>query len=123
MNKQKNVFGEEITECGYEPITGFYRDGTCHTEDNDIGVHTVCVRVTDQFLEYSKSQGNDLSTPMEEFGFPGLLAGDQWCLCAQRWMQAYNDGFAPKVVLAATNIKTLDIVPLEYLKEYALDLL
>ena len=122
MTKQINIFGDEITPCSYDPLTGFFRDGCCNTEERDIGSHTVCVQVTDDFLEYSKSKGNDLSTPIPEFSFPGLVSGDRWCLCAQRWLEAYEDGMAPKVVLLATNEKVLDIISIELLKQYALDL-
>ena len=122
MTKQINIFGDEITPCSYDPLTGFFRDGCCNTEERDIGSHTVCVQITEAFLEYSKSKGNDLSTPIPEFGFPGLVSGDRWCLCAQRWLEAYEDGMAPKVVLLATNEKVLDIISIELLKQYALDL-
>ena len=121
MNKQKNVFGEPIKECSREPMTGFYRDGSCNTDERDLGSHTVCVQMTREFLEYSARKGNDLSTPMPEFGFEGVNPGERWCLCAQRWLEAYNDDMAPKVILQATNEKVLDIIPLEYLKRKALD--
>ena len=123
MDEQRNVFGEYIEECGWDPVTGYYRDGKCHTDDNDMGSHTVCVKVTDKFLDYSIQKGNDLSTPVPEFGFPGLIAGDHWCLCAERWSEAYKDGVAPKVILKATNIKVLEIISLDILKKYAIDLL
>lgn len=122
MDKQKNVFGEDIKECGCAPLSGFFRDGYCHTNADDVGSHTVCAQVTEDFLIYSKSKGNDLSTPVPEFGFEGLTAGDRWCLCAQRWQEAYVDGTAPKVVLQSTNEEVLKIIPLEYLKQYAIDL-
>lgn len=122
MEQQKNVFGDKLEVCGYEPMTGFYRDGTCNTEQRDLGSHTVCVQVTEEFLNYSKSKGNDLSTPVPEFDFPGLVPGDRWCVCAQRWFEAYKDGVAPKVVLLSTNQKVLDIIPLDVLKSAALDL-
>ena len=122
MDKQKNVFGEDIKECGCTPLSGFFRDGYCHTNADDVGSHTVCAQVTEDFLIYSKSKGNDLSTPVPEFGFEGLTAGDRWCLCAQRWQEAYVDGTAPKVVLQSTNEEVLKIIPLEYLKQYAIDL-
>ncbi len=121
--QQRNVFGDPIEECGYDPVTGFYRDGMCNSDDNDMGSHTVCVKVTDTFLEYSASKGNDLTTPMPEYGFPGLIAGDRWCLCAERWSEAYKDSVAPKVILAATNIKALEVISMDILKKYAIDLL
>ena len=121
--QQKNVFGDPIEECGYDPVTGFFRDGMCNTDDNDVGSHTVCVKVTDEFLKYSYSQGNDLITPMPEYGFPGLIPGDRWCLCAERWNEAYKENAAPKVILKATNIRALDIIPIEILKKHAIDLL
>ena len=120
--KQKNVFGDDLVTCGYEPITGFYRDGSCNTEQRDVGSHTICVSVTEEFLSYSKSKGNDLITPVPEFGFPGLVAGDRWCVCAQRWLEAYEDNVAPKVIMSATNEKVLDIVSIDILKKYALDI-
>lgn len=119
---QKNVFGETLTLCSDSPMTGYYRDGSCSTDDTDRGSHTVCVKVTEEFLTYTAQQGNDLSTPMPEFGFPGLKSGDQWCVCAQRWYEAQKDGAAPKVILMATNEKVLEIIPLEVLKKYAIDL-
>ncbi len=122
MNKQKNVFGEELIECSCKPMTGFYRDGSCHTDQRDVGLHTVCVQVTREFLRYSKNKGNDLSTPIPEFEFPGLSDGDRWCLCAQRWKEAYEDGAAPRVILQATHVKTLDIIPIDILKPFAIDL-
>ena len=97
--KQKNVFGETIELCCENPITGFFRDGFCHTDERDEGVHTVCVSMTKDFLEFSLSQGNDLSTPRPEFGFPGLKEGDSWCLCAERWAEAYEANKAPKLFL------------------------
>jgi uncharacterized protein len=119
---QKNVFGEPIEVCSLNPTTGFYRTGCCHTGPEDVGVHTVCVEVTHEFLAFSKSRGNDLSTPRPEFGFPGLNPGDRWCLCAERWQEALSAGAAPRVVLAATHEATLDIADLADLKRYALDL-
>ena len=123
MGKQKNVFGDDIEECGFDPITGFYRDGSCHSDDRDIGSHTICVQVTEEFLQYSLYKGNDLSTPVPEFGFPGLVAGDRWCVCAQKWKQAYDEGVKTKIILLATNQKVLDIIPLDVLKQCAIDLL
>ena len=122
VEKQKNVFGEEIETCCESPITGFFRDGFCHTDDTDEGIHTVCVSMTKDFLEFSKSKGNDLSTPRPEFNFPGLKEGDSWCLCAERWAEAYGVSVAPKLYIKRTNLRTLDIVPLEILKKFAIDL-
>ena len=122
MPSQLNVYGEPIAECCTRPMTGFYRNGSCDTGAEDVGVHSVCVKVTAEFLEYSSSRGNDLSTPMPAYGFPGLKPGDCWCLCAERWKEALADGMAPPVKLAGTHAKTLEIVPLEALKAYALDL-
>ena len=119
---QKNVLGGPLAPCSDNPVTGFYRTGCCHTGPEDIGVHTVCVVMTADFLAYSKAAGNDLSTPRKEFGFPGLKPGDRWCLCAARWKQAFDAGKAPKLVLAATHERTLAIVPLETLKAHAVDL-
>ncbi len=119
---QQNVFGEPIELCCNDPLTGFYRDGRCNTGPNDLGTHTVCALMTDEFLEYSAAAGNDLSTPRPEFSFPGLVAGNRWCLCAMRWEQAHRAGKAPKLFLKATNIVTLRAIPLEILKPYALDL-
>jgi len=117
-----NVLGGPLAPCGLDPLTGFYRDGCCNTGYDDTGIHTVCVRVSREFLAYSKSRGNDLSTPAPEFGFPGLQPGDQWCLCAGRWREALDAGMAPAVVLAATHEETLAVVPLEALKRHAIDL-
>ena len=122
MDSARNVFGELIESCSDDPMTGFFRDGCCNTSDEDRGRHTVCIRVTREFLEYSRSCGNDLSTPREEFGFPGLRPGDQWCLCAARWQEALEAGAAPRVVLRATHAATLESVALEDLKRYAIDL-
>ena len=119
---QQNVFGEPIELCCNDPLTGFYRDGHCNTGPNDLGTHTVCALMTDEFLEYSAAAGNDLSTSRPEFNFPGLVAGNRWCLCAMRWEQAHREGKAPKLYLKATNIVTLRTIPLEILKPYALDL-
>jgi uncharacterized protein len=116
---EKNVFGEDLIACSVSPMTGFYRDGCCNTSDEDFGIHTVCAVMTDEFLEFSKKAGNDLSTPVPQFMFPGLQAGDRWCLCAPRWVEAYRAGKAPLVVLEATHEKTLELVPLEELVKYA----
>jgi uncharacterized protein (DUF2237 family) len=113
----KNVLGDDLEPCGFDPLTGFYRDGCCDTGGDDIGVHVVCARVTAEFLEFSRAQGNDLSTPQP--GFPGLQPGDQWCLCASRWQEAYEAGVAPPVVLAATHVRALEWCSLESLKEHA----
>lgn len=117
-----NVLGKALETCSTAPVTGFFRNGCCDTGPMDRGVHTVCALMTDDFLAMSKYLGNDLSTPRPEFGFAGLKAGDQWCLCAARFLQAHEEGAAPKVRLAATHIRTLDIVPLSILRQYAVDL-
>lgn len=117
-----NVLGEPLAMCGEDPVTGYFRDGLCNTCDEDVGSHTVCIDVTTAFLEYSRFKGNDLSTPMPEFGFSGLKAGDSWCLCAARWMQAYQDEMAPRVYLMRTHQRALEVVPLEILKQFAADL-
>jgi uncharacterized protein (DUF2237 family) len=119
---QKNVLGGELESCCTSPMTGYFRDGHCHTDDSDQGSHTVCVRVTEEFLTFSKRSGNDLSTPHPEFGFPGLKPGDKWCLCVSRWEDAFLAGVAPRVVLASTHERALDVVELDELKAYALDL-
>ena len=119
---QQNVFWEPIELCCNDPVTGFYSDGHCNTGPNDLGTHTVCALMTSTFLEYSASAGNDLSTPRPEHGFPGLVEGNRWCLCALRWEQAHRAGKAPKLYLRATNIVTLRAIPLDVLKPYALDL-
>ncbi|MEP3330519.1 DUF2237 domain-containing protein [Sedimentitalea sp.] len=115
-----NVLGGTLTPCSTEPLTGFFRDGHCNTCTADQGSHTVCAVMTDEFLAFSKYVGNDLSTPRPEFGFAGLKAGDQWCLCAGRFLQAHDEGCAPKVNLSATHKRALDIVPLRALEEQAL---
>ena len=120
--RQRNVLGGALALCSEDPVTGFYRTGCCETGPHDHGVHTVCAVMTDDFLTFSKSRGNDLSTPHPEFGFAGLKAGDRWCLCAARWREAYEAEMAPHVVLAATNIATLRIVDLDALKSMAIDL-
>ncbi|MCZ6831313.1 MAG: DUF2237 domain-containing protein [Gammaproteobacteria bacterium] len=122
MDESLNVFGEELQSCSEEPVTGFFRDGCCNTSAQDPGSHTVCVEVTDAFLEYSRFRGNDLSTPMPEHGFPGLQAGDRWCLCAARWLEACQQEMAPRVYLQRTHQKALEIVPLELLRRHAADL-
>ena len=120
--QQKNVFGYDLEYCGLDPITGYYRDGCCNTGPGDVGTHTICAVLTADFLNYSATRGNDLKTPRPEFGFPGLKPGDCWCLCALRWEEARQVGKAPKVKLASTNIKTLEIVTLEQLKLHSFDL-
>ncbi len=122
LHDSLNVFGAPLEPCSVEPVTGFFRNGCCDTSDEDQGSHTVCVLMTEEFLAYSKYVGNDLSTPMEQFGFPGLKDGDQWCLCAARFLQAYEEGAAPRVRLRSTHIRALEVVPMEYLKELACDL-
>ena len=118
---QRNVLGGELESCGTDPLTGFYRDGLCACGPEDIGSHTICAVVTREFLEHQRSIGNDLSTPRPEFRFPGLTPGDRWCVTARNWLRAHEDGAAAPVVLAATNIDVLQIVPLEILTAYAVD--
>ncbi|EAR09949.1 DUF2237 family protein [Reinekea blandensis] len=117
-----NVFGEPLIPCGMNPITGFFRDGCCNTCDEDAGSHTVCAEMTAEFLAFSKYLGNDLSTPRPEFGFPGLKPGDAWCLCAARWLEAWDNDAAPRVYLSRTHQRALEIVPLDKLRDFALDL-
>ena len=119
---QRNVLGGELQPCSFEPVTGFFRDGCCNTSPEDTGSHTVCVVMTAEFLAYSKSRGNDLSTPMPQFGFPGLKPGDRWCLCAPRWQEAFLAGRAPKVALLATQEGALEYAELVDLKAFAIDL-
>ncbi len=119
--KPKNVLGGELKSCCTDPMTGFYRDGYCRTGADDTGRHTVCILATDDFLAFSKSAGNDLSTPMPQYAFPGLQEGDKWCLCMLRWREALNAGMAPQVFLDATHEAALTIVSLEDLKKYAVD--
>ncbi|HRV82441.1 MAG: DUF2237 domain-containing protein [Planctomycetes bacterium] len=118
--KQRNVLGGSLQSCSTDPMTGFFRDGCCNTDDDDRGSHTVCCRVTAEFLDYSKRQGNDLITAWPEYGFPGLRPGDQWCLCAARWQQAFLAGKAPKVVLEATHERALEVCSLNDLKAHAI---
>lgn len=117
----KNVLGEPLEICGKDPVTGFFRDGCCNTGQDDTGLHLVCSVMTDEFLEFSQSRGNDLSTPIPEYGFPGLVQGDRWCLCVLRWKEAFQAGAAPQVVLAATHISTLEFVDLSDLSNHAID--
>ena len=116
--EQNNVFGEKLKVCGCNPLTGWYRDGFCKYDENDMGNHSICCVMNNSFLKYSKSQGNDLITPMPIYSFPGLKEGDHWCICLDRWRQALLDGLAPKVILESTNIIVLESVSLEILKEY-----
>lgn len=115
----KNVFGEPLQTCSENPMTGFYRNGCCDSGEDDRGQHMVCAVMTKQFLQFSKSKGNDLTTPMPQFNFPGLKPGDNWCLCAARWKEAYDAGMAPKVLLESTNELALNIVTMEMLIEHA----
>ena len=119
---QKNVLGEKLESCSDDPITGWFRDGCCNTDELDQGLHTVCVRVTTKFLKWAKIAGNDLITPHPEFNFPGLKDGDSWCICAGTYAQSIDTGNACKIFLKRTNYKTLEIIPLERLKQYAIDL-
>ncbi len=112
-----NVLDGELQPCSFDPMTGFFRDGCCNTNALDVGSHTVCTYMTEEFLVFSKKQGNDLTTPKPEFGFEGLNPGDKWCLCATRWLEAENEGCAPKVSLASTHKSALDIIPIELLKK------
>ncbi len=121
MDDSVNVLGEPLQLCSSDPVTGFYRDGLCNTCSDDLGSHTVCIEATQAFLEYSRFLGNDLSTPVPEYGFTGISKGDSWCLCAARWLEAEGNGMAPKVRLASTHIKALDIIPLDLLLKYAVD--
>lgn len=114
-----NVLGGALQPCSINPITGFYRDGCCNTGVEDVGLHTVCVVTTAEFLAFSKAHGNDLSTPMPQYGFPGLVPGDRWCLCAARWQEAFDAQAAPLVVLEATHAATLRVVSLDKLKQHA----
>lgn len=122
MEESLNVFGEPLAPCSEDPVTGFFRDCHCNTGQPDFGSHTVCIEVDDQFLQYSRFRGNDLSTPMPDFGFPGLRSGDRWCLCAARWLEAHEQQMAPRVHLQRTHKRALDTVPLEVLRGYAADL-
>jgi uncharacterized protein (DUF2237 family) len=121
-DEARNVLGGPLAECSQRPLTGWFRDGCCSTNHEDRGMHTVCAVMTDEFLAFSRARGNDLSTPVPEAQFPGLRAGDRWCLCAARWKEAHEAGKAPRVVLTATHQNTLRLVPLAVLKPYANDL-
>lgn len=115
----QNVLGTELAPCSFEPLTGFYRNGCCDTGGEDTGVHAVCVVMTAEFLEFSRVAGNDLATPMPEYGFAGLVPGNQWCLCADRWVEAFDAGMAPKVVLEATHARVLEWASLDDLRAHA----
>lgn len=117
----RNVFGDPLQPCGVDPVTGWYRDGSCHTDPTDMGSHTVCAVMTAEFLAHQRSIGNDLSTPAPQYRFPGLKPGDSWCVTAPNWLRAHRDGVAAPVVLAATNERALEIVPLDVLQGYAVD--
>jgi uncharacterized protein len=121
VTDKRNVLGGELEPCGTDPLTGFYRDGCCSTGSEDLGSHTVCAVVTAEFLDHQRRVGNDLTTPRPEYGFPGLRPGDRWCVVAARWLQAYQAGVAAPVVLAATHARALDLIPLEALREHAVD--
>lgn len=121
MNSDRNVLGSQLLACSYAPLTGFTRTGCCEDHPEDGGTHLVCVRATEEFLQFSAMRGNDLSTPRPEFRFAGLKPGDRWCLCAARWLEAWQAGKAPPVVLAATHEAVLDMIPLELLKDCAVD--
>jgi len=121
-SNDKNVLGGALSPCSTSPRTGFYRDGCCNTGPEDLGLHVVCAEVTAEFLRFARSRGNDLVTPVPELGFPGLEPGDRWCVCAATWREAFEAGVASPVVLAATNEETLAVIPLDALKQHALDL-
>jgi len=121
LDPSLNVLGQTLEPCSTDPMTGFYRNGCCDTSDADVGSHTVCAVMTAEFLEFSKACGNDLSTPRPEFGFEGLKPGDQWCLCAARFQEAYEAGKAPRVKLTATHRRALEVVPMDNLREVALE--
>ncbi|NJP12667.1 MAG: DUF2237 domain-containing protein [Leptolyngbyaceae cyanobacterium RU_5_1] len=121
MTEAKNVLGEALESCCISPMTGFYRDGKCSTGAGDFGAHIICAEVTQAFLEYTQSMGNDLCTPVPAYDFPGLKPGDRWCLCASRWKEALEDGIAPPVVLSATHASALEYVSLNDLKQHALE--
>ena len=118
---QRNVLGDELEPCGTDPMTGFFRDGCCNTGPDDLGSHTICAVVTAEFLEHQRSIGNDLSTPRPEYRFPGLVPGDRWCVTALNWARARQDGVAAPIVLASTNAAVLEIVPLDVLRDFAVD--
>jgi len=117
----RNVLGTSLEPCGVDPLTGFYRDGSCHSGPEDLGLHTICAVVTKEFLDHQRHIGNDLTTPIPQFRFPGLVPGDRWCVTAMNWLRAHHDGMAAPVVLASTHERTLEVVPLSVLEEYAVD--
>lgn len=121
MSHATNVLGEPLQTCSTDPMTGFFRDGCCHTGPHDHGLHVICAVMTQEFLEFSKSRGNDLTTAMPQYDFPGLKPGDHWCLCALRWKEAYDEGCAPKVNLHATQVTALEYIDLDQLKAHALE--
>ncbi|HEX4109810.1 MAG TPA: DUF2237 domain-containing protein [Solirubrobacteraceae bacterium] len=118
---ERNVLGGELEPCGTEPLTGFYRDGCCRSASEDLGSHTICAVVTSEFLAHQRAIGNDLTTPIPAYGFPGLTPGDRWCVTARNWLRAHEDGAAAFVVLASSSARALEIVPLEVLREHAVD--
>ena len=120
---QLNIFNEPLEACSFDPVTGFFRSGCCETSEQDTGSHTVCAIMTEEFLKFSKSKGNDLSTPVPAFDFPGLKTGDRWCLCAARWLEAYEAGSAPSIIAKATHRRAIETIPMEVIKEFALDIL
>jgi uncharacterized protein (DUF2237 family) len=121
VGEDENVLGGRLDECGIDPMTGFFRDGCCVSGPEDVGSHTVCAVMTAEFLAHQRHAGNDLVTPMPAYGFPGLQPGDRWCVSAFRWLQAYEGGVAAPVVLAATNARAVEVVPLEALRQHAVD--
>jgi uncharacterized protein len=121
-NGTRNVYGQPLVPCSFDPLTGFFRDGCCRTDDDDHGTHVVCAVVTDEFLAFSSARGNDLVTPRPQWRFPGLKAGDSWCLCATRWQEAHEAGVAPPVKLESTHLKVLEFVPLSVLEAYAAEI-
>ena len=122
MEEAVNVLGEPLVACGEDPVAGFFRDGYCNTCNEDTGSHTVCIEASEKFLQFSRFRGNDLTTPVPEHGFPGLKPGDAWCVCAARWLEAYRHGRAPRVFVTRTHRRALEVVPIELLREYAIDL-
>ena len=123
MSKKEviNIFGDQIEACCHDPVTGYFRDGFCNTDEHDIGSHVVCAEITEDFLTFSKAKGNDLSTPRPEFNFPGLKEGDRWCLCALRWKEAYDAGVAPRVYLESCHLNALSYVTKDQLEEFAVN--
>lgn len=118
---ERNVLGGDLEPCGTDPVTGFFRDGSCHTDERDVGSHTVCAVVTQDFLEHQRSIGNDLTTAMPQYHFPGLVPGDRWCVTAANWLRAHQEGAAAPIVLASTHERALEVVPIEALEEHAVD--